>query len=79
MDVLHDLDQLTIFLTTIEACDWHAIAQLPSEGENLIIDDQSASQVDSVEDVQVLVVRLLALVRNGLAVLAEESVLNKST
>ena len=48
MDVLHDLDQLAIFLTTIETCDWHTIAQLPRKREHLIIDDQRATQVNTV-------------------------------
>ena len=77
MDVFHDLDQLAIFLTAVETCDWHTIAELPRKREHLIIHDQRTTQVNTVQDVQVLVVRLLALVRYILAMLAEVSVLDE--
>ena len=48
VDVLHDLDQLAAFLATVEACDWHTIAELSCKREHLIIDDQRATQVNTV-------------------------------
>ena len=76
MYILHDLDQLTILLPSIEARDWHTIAQLRGERKDLVIDDERAGQIDSLQDVQVLVVGLLTLVSNRLAMLTEESVLD---
>ena len=75
MDVFHDLDKLAVLLTAIVAGDWYTIAQVCSEGENVIINDQGATQVDAFEDAQIFVQRLLTFVSDCLCMLPEEPVL----
>ena len=45
MYILHNFDQLAIFLAAIESCNWDSIAQMRGKREYLVIDKESLREV----------------------------------
>ena len=77
MHILHDLDELAVPLAPVETRDRYAVAEMRSKREHIIVDDECAAEIDTVEDAEVLVDGLLAPVCDGLSVLSEKSVLDE--
>ena len=78
MNILHYFDKLTVFFVAVEASNRHSVAQVLCEAEDLVINDESPSQVDTFKHVKILVERLLSSVIDCLSMLSEKAMLDQS-
>lgn len=78
MHILHHFDKFTVFFVAVEASNRYSVAQVLREAEDLVINDESPSQVDTFKYVKILVERLLASVVYRLSMLSEKAMLDQS-
>ena len=77
MHILHHFDKLTVLFVAVEASYRHSVAQVLREAEDLVINDESLSQVDTFKHVKILVKRLLTSVVDRLSMLPEKAMLDQ--